>query len=255
VSEAKLRILIVDDEEPSRDRLRRMLGSFPEVEVVGEAGDGEQALEMLQELSPDLVFLDVQMPGAGGLEVAASLPSPAPAVIFCTAFDQYAVDAFELHAADYLLKPVSQARLGSALQRVMGARRSALEGRWGTASSSPTPARKAAAFPMRFLAKSGGRYQVVPRAEVLYFVSEGGLTKLQCRDRHYWMQPSLQDLEHSLDPAHFIRVSRCAIVNLNAVGEVLPMPGGGGELRLAGGARLEVSRRRFKALLDRLSSL
>ncbi|HEU5179195.1 MAG TPA: LytTR family DNA-binding domain-containing protein [Candidatus Polarisedimenticolia bacterium] len=248
MSEAKLRVLIVDDEEPARDRLRRMLGTFPAVEVVGEAEDGEQALEKLQELAPDLVFLDVQMPGAGGLEVAASLPSPPPAVVFCTAFDQYAVDAFELHAADYLLKPVSQARLGSALQRV-------LEGRRSAAPSSPTPARKAAAFPLRFLAKSGGRYQVVPRAEVLCFVSEGGLTKLQGRDRHYWMQPSLQDLEHSLDPAHFIRVSRSAIVNLNAVGEVFPMPGGGGELRLTGGARLEVSRRRFKALLDRLSTV
>ena len=247
MSEAKLRVLIVDDEEPARDRLRRMLGAFPAVEVVGEAEDGEQALEKMQELAPDLVFLDVQMPGAGGLEVAASLPSPPPAVVFCTAFDQYAVDAFELHAADYLLKPVSQARLGSALQRVLEGRR--------RAPASPTAARKAAAFPLRFLARSGSRYQVVPRAEVLYFVSEGGLTKLQCRDRHYWMQPSLQDLEHSLDPAHFIRVSRSAIVNLNAVGEVFPMPGGGGELRLTTGSRLEVSRRRFKALIDRLSSL
>jgi len=248
MSEAKLRVLIVDDEEPSRDRLRRMLGSHPGSEVVGEAEDGEQALEMLQELAPDLVFLDVQMPGAGGLEVAASLPSPAPTVIFCTAFDQYAVDAFELHAADYLLKPVSQARLASAVRRV-------LEGRRTPAAAVPTAARKAAAFPLRFLARSGARYHVVPRGEVLYFASEGGLTRLQARDRHYWMQPTLQDLEHSLDPAHFIRVSRSAIVNLNAVGEVSPMPGGGGELRLAGGARLEVSRRRFKALLDRLSNL
>ena len=248
MSEAKLRVLIVDDEEPARDRLRRMLATFPAVEVVGEAEDGEQALEKLQDLAPDLVFLDVQMPGAGGLEVAASLPSSPPAVVFCTAFDQYAVDAFELHAADYLLKPVSQARLATALQRVLEARRRG-------ETSSPTPARKAASFPLRFLARSGARYHVVPRAEVLYFASEGGLTKLQCRDRHYWMQPSLQDLEHSLDPAHFIRVSRAAIVNLNAVAEVSPMPGGGGELRLAGGARLEVSRRRFKALIDRLSAL
>ncbi|HEV8376809.1 MAG TPA: LytTR family DNA-binding domain-containing protein [Candidatus Polarisedimenticolia bacterium] len=249
MSEPKLRVLLVDDEEPARDRLRRLLASFEWVEVAGEAEDGEQALEKIQELSPDLVFLDVQMPGAGGLEVAASLPTPGPGVVFCTAFDQYAVDAFELHAVDYLLKPVTQARLSQALERVR-------ERKAGGGSPSPEAARRvAASFPLRFLAKSGARFHVVPRAEVLFFSSEDGLTKLQAKDRYYWMQPSLQDLEHSLDPAHFFRISRSAIVNLNAIGEVAPLPGGHGEIRLANGARLEVSRRRFKSLMDRLSSL
>jgi two-component system LytT family response regulator len=249
MSGEKLRVLLVDDEEPARDRLRRLLASFEWVEVSGEAEDGEQALERIQDLSPDLVFLDVQMPGAGGLEVAAALPTPGPGIVFCTAFDQYAVDAFELHAVDYLLKPVTQARLARALERVR-------ERRAAGGPPSPEAARRVAAgFPFRFLAKSGARFHVVPRAEVLFFVSEGGLTKLQSKDRHFWMQPSLQDLESSLDPAHFFRISRSTIVNLNAVEEVAPLPGGHGEVRLANGTRLEVSRRRFKSLMDRLSSL
>ena len=99
------------------------------------------------------------------------------------------------------------------------------------------------------------RIDVVPREEVLYFASEGGLTRLQSKVRAYWMQPTLQDLESSLDPAHFCRISRATIVNLDAVGEVAPMPGGHGEVRLANGAHLEVSRRRFKSLMDRLARL
>lgn len=249
MSAEKVRVLLVDDEEPARDRLRRLLASFDWIEIAGEAEDGQQALEKVQDLSPDLIFLDVQMPGAGGLEVAASLPSPGPAVIFCTAFDQYAVDAFELHAVDYLLKPVSQSRLATAMKRVQ-------EGRDRGAAPTSEPARRVAAtFPLRFLAKSGTRFNVVPREEVLYFTSDGGLTKLQSKDRSYWMQPTLLDLEHSLDPAYFFRISRAAIVNLDAVGEVVPLPGGHGELRLKTGARLEVSRRRFRPLMDRLSTL
>src|SRR5687767_12208366 len=102
-----IRALIVDDEDPARERLRRLLGEVRDVEIVGEAQDGEQAIDQIARLSPSAVFLDIQMPGCSGLEVAASLPSPRPHIIFCTAFDQYAVDAFELNAVDYLLKPVN----------------------------------------------------------------------------------------------------------------------------------------------------
>ena len=113
-----IRVLLVDDEEPARDRLRQLLSSFGDFEVVGEAVDGEQALEKISHFRPDLVFLDIQMPGRSGIEVAASLPPPRPAIIFCTAFDRHAIRAFELHALDYLLKPVSRTRLAKALARV-----------------------------------------------------------------------------------------------------------------------------------------
>src|ERR1044072_9132589 len=113
-----IRTLVIDDEQPARDRLKQLLSAHADVEVIGEADDGVEAAEKIAELSPDLVLLDIQMPGASGLDVAASPGKPRPAVIFCTAFDQYAVDAFELSALDYLLKPVNRARLAAALDRV-----------------------------------------------------------------------------------------------------------------------------------------
>jgi phosphoserine phosphatase RsbU/P len=113
-----IRALLVDDERPARDRLRQLLRSFSDVEVVGEAEDGEQALERIAETRPDLLFLDIQMPGRSGLEVAMSLTPPRPKVIFCTAFDQYAIEAFEQNAVDYLLKPVNRTRLGKAIDHL-----------------------------------------------------------------------------------------------------------------------------------------
>ena len=116
-----IRALLVDDEQPARERLRQLLTAHPDVEIVGEAEDGVQAAEQIAELTPDLVMLDIQMPGASGLDVAGSLGKPRPAVIFCTAYDQYAVDAVERSALDYLLKPVNRARLAAALDRVRAA--------------------------------------------------------------------------------------------------------------------------------------
>src|SRR5215510_2698338 len=109
-----MRVLIVDDEEPARERLRALLSGFYDLAIVGEAEDGEQAMERIGELRPDLILLDIQMAGCSGIDVAGSLPSPRPKIIFCTAFEQYAVDAFEVCAVDYLLKPVSRARLAAA---------------------------------------------------------------------------------------------------------------------------------------------
>jgi len=224
-----------------------MLASFDDVEVVGEAESGGQALERVQEISPDLLFLDVQMPGAGGLEVAASLPSPGPGVIFCMAFDQYAVDAFDLLAVDYLLKPVNEARLEQVMERFREVKARGL-------AFAPKQARRAGAtFPLNFLATKDSSFHVVPRDEVLYFVSDRGMTRLQSNASVYWMQPALKDLEGSLDPARYFRISRSTIVNLGAVAEVVSLPAGHGEVRLQDGTRLEVSRRRFKSLTDRLA--
>ena len=239
-----IRALIVDDEAPARDRLRRLLKEFPEVEVAGEAGDGEHAIEQIAALQPGVVFLDIQMPGCTGLELAASLPEPRPRIVFCTAFDQYAVDAFELHAVDYLLKPVSRARLEKAIARVR--QEPAAEGALDRLSG------RAWGVPTRFLARKGTAYRVVAAREVLCFVSEGGLTKLQTREHHYWMTPTLNELEARLDPAEFFRISRAAIVHLDAVAEVAAIAGGHGELTLRNGLKLDVSRRRFRDLTDRL---
>ncbi|MBI5282906.1 MAG: response regulator [Candidatus Solibacter usitatus] len=231
-----IRILIVDDELPARQRLRRLLSAFDTVEIAGEAADGPSAIEQIRALRPDLVLLDIEMPGCRGTEVAASLPEPRPHIVFVTAYDQYAVEAFELHALDYLLKPVSRDRLAQVLDRARG----------------PHPAARLPQ-PARFLARAGERYVVIPTSDIVAFLSEAGLTRLCAREREYWMEPTLNDLEQRLDPAHFFRVSRAAIVRLDDIKEVAPMPGGSGEVALKSGRRIEVSRRRFKELLDRLS--
>ena len=241
-----IRVMLVDDEQLARDRLRQLMRPFEDIEIVGEAGDGEQALEKVLELRPDVVFLDIQMPGCSGIDVAASLPSPRPRIIFCTAFEQYAIDAFELHAVDYLLKPVTRARLTKALDHIRSVRTE------GGSPESVGPGRLAGRPAVRFLAKRANKYRVVPQEEVQCFLSEEGLTKLCTRDAFYWMQPTLADLERELDAEIFFRISRAAVVNLNAVEEVVPLVGGYGQLVIKGGARLEVSRRRMNDLLNAL---
>jgi two-component system LytT family response regulator len=193
--------------------------------------------------------MDIQMPGCSGLEVVASLPSPRPKIVFCTAFDQYAVDAFELHAVDYLLKPVNRIRLAHAIERVRAS--SAAE-----ASNGIDRALEAVrATNLRLLARVGDRYRVIPLADAVYFSSEDRLTSLHTREREYVVDPTLNELEERLDPAGFFRVSRSVIVSLNAVTEVLPLTGGVADVVLAGGARLEVSRRRLKDLLRALGGV
>lgn len=229
------KILIVDDEQPARERLQRLLSGLDNIEIVGEATDGPSALEQIRALRPDVVLLDIEMPGCNGTEVAASLPDPRPHIIFCTAYDHYAVEAFELKALDYVLKPVSRARLLAALEKA----------RAGGQKLPP---------PQRFLARAGERYVVIPTTAIVAFLSESGLTKLCTPDREYWMDPTLNDLETRLDPAQFFRISRAAIIRLDDVKEVLPMPGGSGEVVLKSKGRYEVSRRRFKELLEALAN-
>jgi two-component system, LytTR family, response regulator len=235
-----VRVLIADDEAPARARLRQMLAAETDIEIAGEAESGSEAMRMAIELKPDVMLLDIQMPGSSGIEVAASLAKPRPRVIFCTAYEQHAVDAFELHAVDYLLKPISRARLHEAIERVR-----ALDGSQERALDEVVRAQPAG----RFLVRSASRYMVVPESRVLYFSSETGLTRLVAENGQYWMEPTLNDLERRLHPSHFFRVSREAVVNLDAVTEVLPMPGGSGEVVLKNGARLEVSRRRLREML------
>ena len=233
-----MRVLIIDDEAPARLRLRQLLAAHADVEITGEAETGTHALELAAQLKPDVLLLDIQMPGCTGIDVAARLPEPRPRVIFCTAYDQHAVDAFELRALDYLLKPIGRARLAQALDRVREAPAPAL----ATAPSAPA----------RFLCRSGSHYVSVGEEKVVYFCSEDGLTRLTGEGAQYWMDPTLNELEARVDPARFFRVSRAAMVNLSAVTEVHPMPGGSGEVVMKNGVRLEVSRRRYRDLMAAL---
>jgi len=238
----KIRTVIVDDETPARDRLRSLLAPFPDVEIVGEAADGEEALEVIAEAKPDLVLLDIQMPGCSGMEVAASLPSGGPQIVFCTAFDQYAIQAFDVQAVDYLLKPVNRVRLARTLDRIR-------EGNRQTENLEKTLQRVA---PTRFLGKKANRYRTVSADDVLCFYSDGGLTQVWTAEFQLWMDPSLNDLEGRLDPERFYRISRQALINLDRVEEVVPLIGGHGQVRLKGGKVLDVSRRRMAGLVQKL---
>lgn len=181
-----MRVLIVDDEAPARLRLRQMLAAHADVEVAGEAETGVQAMELAVRLKPDAILLDIQMPGCTGIDVAACLPAPRPHIIFCTAYEQHAVDAFELNAIDYLLKPISRARLGQALERVRSLAPDSHE------EALDQAARKQRSGPARFLVRSGAHYVVVGEARVLYFFSEGGLTRLIAENAQYWMVSDAQ---------------------------------------------------------------
>jgi two-component system, LytTR family, response regulator len=241
-----IKVLLIDDEQPARDRMRQLLAGEGDVEVVGEAEDGVQAIERVAELAPDLLLLDIQMPGCSGLEVAASLARPRPAIIFCTAYDQYAVDAFELEAADYLLKPVNRARLHAAIERVRGQQPGDRERQLDRLTRTGDTAAA------RFLARKGARFRVVPRQEVVAFTFHEGLTRLHTAAEQLWMQPTLAALARRLDPETFFQISRTAVVSLDAIREAKPFPDGTGEIILTSGLTLPVTRRRWRALIDRL---
>jgi two-component system LytT family response regulator len=234
-----MRVLIADDEAPARTRLRQLFSAYTEFEVVAEAESGVEAIRLAAATKADLLLLDIQMPGGSGLDVAACLPAPRPAIIFCTAHDRYAVDAFALNAVDYLMKPVSRTRLAESLSRL-------------SATVGPTITEPELT---RFLVRKGAHYVVVPAASAAYFDSVDGLTRLVTESgQAYWVDPTLQDLESRLDPNRFHRIARGAIVNLTAVVVFYPSASGSAEVVLKGGTRLEVSRRRVRDLVRALET-
>jgi two-component system, LytTR family, response regulator len=241
-----IKVLLADDEQPARDRLRQLLAAESELDIVGEAEDGVQTIERVAELGPDLILLDIQMPGCSGLEVAASLPRPRPAIIFCTAFEQYAVDAFELNAVDYLLKPVNRARLHAAIDRARVVRSVDREHQIDRLT------RTAALAPVRFLARKGTRFRVVPRQDVVAFTFQEGLTRLHTATEQLWMQPTLAALARRLDGETFFQISRTAVVSLDAIREAKPFPDGTGEIIMSNGLTMPVARRRWRTLIERL---
>lgn len=221
-----LRVLLVDDERLARAELRRLLAMHPAVEVVGEAASALEAMAQIAALQPDLLLLDVQMPGGSGFDLLAALDA-APEVIFCTAHDQYALQAFEASALDYLQKPVQAQRLATALARA-GAR---------VQAAAPSAPRK-------IFIKDGERCWFVALADIMLFSSEGNYARVHFGSQQPLMPRSLNQLEERLNPAQFLRANRRQIVNLAHVTEVSAKAADGLELLLADGTRVEVSRRR-----------
>jgi len=221
-----IRAVIVDDEKPARDRLGRLLRDHPDVEIVGEAADGASAIELIDRLLPDLCFLDVQMPELDGFEVLKRVRH-VPRVVFTTAFDQYAVRAFDVHSIDYLLKPFGRPRLASALERVREAlhRTAPREPEMLRlleeirAGLPPSPARDAG--PVRIPGRRGAKIVLLDPAEVLWFEAEDVLVFARTPEGRFLVERSLADLEVLLDPA-FFRTHRGFLVNLSKIAEILP---------------------------------
>ena len=241
-----MRVLIVDDERPARERLRRMLAEIETVELIGEAESGVQAVEIIERERPDLVLLDIQMPGLDGFEVIEALADPPP-VIFVTAYDEYAIRAFEVNALDYLLKPFSRERLEKAIRRAQEAltEERDLAGRLGPLLESLAAQRR---YLARLAVRDRDRIRVLDVGEVDWIGIEGEQVMVHAGDRAYPIRRTLAELEPRLDPAHFFRAHRSAIVNLDRVKEVIPWFKGSHKLRLTSGAEVDLSRARARAL-------
>jgi two-component system, LytTR family, response regulator len=242
--EPALRLLIVDDEPPARSRLVRLLAAETGVQVVGEAGDGAQALALADTLRPDALLLDVQMPEIGGLDVAASLPARSaggPAVVFVTAFDQFALQAFDAAAVDYLLKPVEPERLRRALQRVRDVRAST------PSSSSPSPLP-----PSRLLLPERHGVAVLACTDISHLQAADNYVQVHSGTRHWLLRRPLAALLADLGPT-FVRIHRGHAVALAAVAEVRPDAKGDATVRLVDGSELPCSRAHRPALLAALA--
>jgi two-component system LytT family response regulator len=240
-----MRILIVDDERPARDKLRRMLALEPDIAAIDEARDGVEALERLASFAPDLLLLDIQMPEISGLDVAASLPAPAPLVVFVTAYDEYALRAFDANAIDYLLKPYDQQRLQRALRRVRERMGNSAPAAAPTAAPQPLPAVTQLLVPER----SGTR--IVKVDQIQWIETADNYVVLHTADGEPLMRQTLAGLVEKLGP-RFLRCHRRAAVQLEWIASVQPLDKGDSELILRSGARVPCSRQYRAELMDRL---
>jgi two-component system, LytTR family, response regulator len=215
--------LIVDDEADARARLRRLLKAHPDVVIAEEAQNGLEALEKIEQLQPDLLFLDIEMPGLTGFEVVRSIPSkvPLPLVIFATGYDQHALSAFEVNALAYLLKPVEPDRLAQAVER---ARRlnAFSDGKEAERRNLLRAAREGPSILRRVVCRARDRLVLLPVEQILWFQVEGGLVKAKSATESFLVNYQLNDLEGSLSPDLFFRARRDVLVNLTRIKEIRP---------------------------------
>lgn len=227
-----MKAVLIDDERLARAELRRLLGEHPDVTVVGEARNAEEAVELVGREAPDLIFLDIEMPGGSGFDVLEQLDS-VPQVIFTTAFDQYAIQAFEVNALDYLLKPIAPERLAAAVER-----------------AKP----RALARPLaQVFVRDGERCWIVKLPEIMLLESEGNYTRLHFGKERPLIRRSLNALEQQLDPLMFFRANRKQIVNLAWIEKTDFSVAGGLSVTLRGGQVVEMSRRQSDRLREILS--
>jgi len=237
------RAIIIDDERLARNELKKMLRDFPQVEVIDEATNASEGIDKIDSLNPDLIFLDVQMPGKTGFDMLQELDK-APHVIFTTAYDEYALKAFEVNALDYLLKPVEPKRLADALQKLQQAeeKEAALQNHRGLLSAED-----------RVFVRDGERCWFVKLSEVRLFESVGNYAKVFFGTNKPLILKSLNALEERLDEKTFFRANRKHIVNMRMIEKIEPYFNGGLLLELQGGEKIEISRRqavKFKEMMS-----
>lgn len=259
-------ILIVDDEPLARRGIRQLIEDDPQIKIIGEYGTAQDALASIHERKPDLLFLDVQMPRMNGFELLAQIPKDRlPAVIFVTAHDRYAIDAFEAEALDYLLKPFTEERFHKALRRAkLQINRQAtgkhqqqlasLLARYGQSQ----PAREAVAdvaYLKKLMVKSGGNIHFLPMDEIDWIEAADYYALLHVGGRSYSLRESLSELEAKLDPAKFARIHRSAIVNVERIRQLQPQQTGDYQVILLDGTKIRMSRRRREKLSNILQRL
>jgi two-component system, LytTR family, response regulator len=234
----KIRALIVDDEPFARERVRQLLEGDPEIEIAGECGDGLQAVAMINEQAPDLLFLDVQMPELDGFEVLEKVEAARmPVIIFLTAYDQYAIRAFEACALDYLLKPCAEDRFARSVRRAKALLRlSSEECPPATLLSLPAPLE-------RRVVKSGGRVCFFRVEEIDWIEAQGNYARIHVDRAAYLLREPLSHLERALDPRRFARIHRSTLVNVDRIKELQPMFHGQYTVVLRDGTEITLSRR------------
>jgi two-component system LytT family response regulator len=258
---SRLRVIIADDERPARAFLSGILDGFEDVDIIGQTASGAEVIELIEQLTPDLVLLDLQMPELDGLGVVRLIrKDKLPLIAFVTAYDEYAVRAFEMNAVDYLLKPVDPTRLRATVNRAIE-RLERAELRPGDAdrirsAASDYAAQKPPALLRRIPVRKRDDIFLVPVEQVVSIVADGELLHVSTRagDRHT-ITYRLKDLEARLDPAQFVRISRGTLLNIAMIQKITPMPGGTYVAVLHNGAEHQVSRIRGRVLREQLLKL
>ncbi|MGQ9512450.1 LytR/AlgR family response regulator transcription factor [Thermodesulfitimonas sp.] len=239
----KLRALIVDDEYPARQELRYALSKIDNVEIVGEAANAQEALSLIKALDYSVLFLDIAMPGMSGLDLGAviqELPNP-PYVIYVTAYDEYAVKAFDVNAVDYILKPIDEKRLRKAVNKVLKLMRES--GNGAAAATQAEPAIRIGRLP----AEKNGKTVLVNESDIVYIFTEGDAVYVKTFADRYLLHFTLKELEARLNPTVFFRTHRCFIVNLHKVKEIIPFFNGTYSLVVDDKERSEVPLSRAQA--------
>ncbi|MBN1403246.1 MAG: response regulator [Opitutales bacterium] len=239
--------LLVDDERLARVELRRLLEAHQDIHILGEASHAEEALSMISTLKPDLVFLDIQMPGATGFELLEKLDTVIPEIVFVTAYDEHALHAFEVNALDYLLKPIDPARLNETLARARNRMAQLAE-----ATPLPTATQKLGANDRVFL-RDGERCWFLPVGDITLIESEGNYSIVKFAGNSPMLPRSLSSLEERLDPNVFFRANRSQLINLQKVKDVDLWFSGSLKVKLEGNITVELSRRQAASFRERLS--